>query len=167
MTPATTVDIADDKKKLTLTVPDAENDNVALTGIRLNVSGLDADAQVIATVSSAGAGGVNFGTGAGLTSSRHIATVKPGITIDVTHASQLYCSVTGASMPSLKVGEGFASAWESDPGGFGSTMVKLKILNVPSGVTFIWPGQKHDDAMPNPTATKDLRAADPDRAEDR
>ena len=30
--------------------------------------------------------------------------------------------------------EGFASAWESDPDGFGSTMVHFKILNVPSGV---------------------------------
>ena len=48
--------------------------------------------------------------------------------------------------PSLEVSEGFASAWESDPDGFGSTMVHLKILNVPSGVTFIWPGQKHNDA---------------------
>ena len=39
----------------------------------------------------------------------------------------------------------------------GNTQIKLKVLNVPSGVTFIWPGQDHDDAESNPTATKDLR----------
>ncbi len=106
--------INEDKKKLTLTVPDAENErsNIALRGIRLDVSGLDADAEVAVTVSSGGAGGINFGTGAGVSATRHIATVKPGITFDVSHASQLYCSTEGAGMPSLKVSEGFASAWE-------------------------------------------------------
>lgn len=158
--------IAEDKKKLTITTPAGLPVNVILSGIRLDVSGLDVDAPVMARVSSSGAGGVNFGGGAGLSAARHIATVKPGIIIDVTHANQLYCSVTGSSMPSLKVGEGFDSAWEWDPDGFGSTMVKLKILNVPSGVTFIWPGQEHADAvMSNPTRTKDLRAADPERDE--
>ena len=160
-----TAAIAEDKKKLTITAPTGSTAHVILSGIRLDVSGLDADARVMAMVSSSGAGGVNFGGGAGLSAARHIATVKPGIIIDVTHANQLYCS-TGSSMPSLKVGEGFDSAWEFDPDGFGSTMVKLKILNVPSGVTFIWPGQEHKDAATsNPTVTKDLRAADPDRPE--
>lgn len=168
--PSVGVAIADDKKKITLTIGESGrgNTNIALTGIRLDVSGLDADAVVAVSASSAGATGVNFGTGAGLTAARHIATVKPGITFDISHASQLYCSTTGGTNPSLKVSEGFASAWEADLDGtgIGSTMVTLKVLNVPSGVTFIWPGQKHDDAKGNPTAVKDLRAADPGREED-
>ena len=35
-------------------------------------------------------------------------------------------------------------------------MVHFKILNVPSGVTFIWPGQDHDDAEDDPEARKNL-----------
>ena len=89
-----------------------------------------------------------------MSAARHVATVKAGISFDITHASQLYCSDEGATQPSLEVSEGFASAWEA--GELGSTMVQLKVLNVPSGVTFIWPGQKHDDAESNPTAVKDL-----------
>ena len=162
----TTVAINDDKDTATVTV-DTNNsdDNIRLTGVRLNVSSLDVDAEVAASLSSAGAGGINFGSGAGVSAARHVATVKAGITFDITHASQLYCSGEGATQPSLKVGEGFASAWESSDD-FGSTNITLKVLNVPSGVTFIWPGQDHDDAMPAPTVMKDLRAADPNRAED-
>ena len=124
----------------------------------MDVSGLDVDAGVAASLSSAGAGGINFGSGAGVSAARHVATVKAGIKFDISHANQLYCSGEGATQPSLKVTEGFASAWEFDPDGFGSTMVHFKILNVPSGVTFIWPGQKHDDAESNPEARKNLIA---------
>ena len=163
----TTVAINDDKDTATITVNgNDETDHIRLSGVRLDVSGLDLDAQVVASLSSAGSGGINFGSGAGVSAAGLVATVKAGIKFDISHASQLYCSGEGASNPSLEVSEGFASAWESDPDGFGSTMVHLKILNVPSGVTFIWPGQKHNDAMGNPTAVKDLRAADPTRAED-
>jgi hypothetical protein len=154
----TTVAINDDKDTATVTVNVADNaENIRLMGVRLDVSGLDVDDGVAASLSSAGAGGINFGSGAGVSAARHVATVKEGISFDISHANQLYCSGEGASQPSLEVSEGFASAWESDPDGFGSTMVHFKILNVPSGVTFIWPGQKHDDAESNPTATKDLR----------
>ncbi|MXZ34668.1 MAG: hypothetical protein F4Z21_05285 [Acidobacteria bacterium] len=162
-----TAAISDDKKKLTLTSNQAGGSadiasNIAVSGLRLDVTGVDADAAVMVTASSAGTTGVDFGSGAGLTASRQVATVKTGITVAVTHASRLYCSDVGAGMPSVSVTEGFASAWEAegDTGSIGATNVKLKILNVPAGVTFVWPGQKHDDAGPNPTAVKDLRAAD-------
>ncbi len=36
-------------------------------------------------------------------------------------------------------------------------MIKLKVLNVPSGITFIWPGQDHEDAEDPPVVMKDLR----------
>ena len=45
-------------------------------------------------------------------------------------------------------------------------MVHFKILNVPSGVTFIWPGQKHDDAKPNPVDKADLKTTATDKADD-
>ena len=146
----TTVAINDDKDTATITVNAADNtDNIRLTGVRLNVSGLDVDAQVAASLSSAGAGGINFGSGAGVSAARHVATVKAGLSFAITHANQLYCSGEGATQPSLKVTEGFASAWES-AGDFGSTNIHFKILNIPAGVTFIWPGQDHDDAMGAP-----------------
>ena len=167
----TTLTASDDKKTLTLTVISGDStDNIAIRGLRVDVSGLDVDTAVVARVSSAGAGGIDFGTGAGLSANRHVATVKAGLTVDVSHASQLYCSDSGAGMPSLKVGEGFASAWEaaSDDNSIGATQVKLKILRVPSGITFIWPGQKHDDAMPTPIVKKDLKgdAATDDEGKD-
>ncbi len=155
----TTVAINDDKDTATVTVNVADNaENIRLMGVRLDVSGLNVDDGVAASLSSAGAGGINFGSGAGVSAARHVATVKAGISFDISHANQLYCSGEGASQPSLEVSEGFASAWESDPDGLGSTMVHFKILNVPSGVTFIWPGQKHDDAESNPEARKNLIA---------
>ena len=115
----------------------------------------------MASLSSAGAGGINFGSGAGVSAARHVGTVKAGLSFAITHANQLYCSGEGATQPSLKVSEGFASAWES-AGDFGSTNIHFKILNIPSGVTFIWPGQDHDDAMDAPEVRKNLREA-PDR----
>jgi hypothetical protein len=157
----TTVAFNDDKDTATITVDTNDNsDNIRLSGVRLDVSGLDVDDGVAASLSSAGAGGINFGSGAGVSAARHVATVKEGISFDISHANQLYCSGEGASQPSLEVSEGFASAWEADLDGtgLGSTMVHFKILNVPSGVTFIWPGQKHDDAESNPEARKNLIA---------
>ena len=53
--------------------------NIRLMGVRLDVSGLDVDAQVAASLSSAGAGGINFGSGAGVSAARHVGTVKAGI----------------------------------------------------------------------------------------
>ena len=90
-----------------------------------------------------------------MSAARHVATVKAGIKFNISHANQLYCSGEGATQPTLKVTEGFASAWEA-AGDFGSTMVHFKILNVPSGVTFIWPGQDHVDAEDDPEARKNL-----------
>ena len=93
-----------------------------------------------------------------MSAARHVATVKAGIKFDISHANQLYCSGEGATQPSLKVSEGFASAWEADldDTGMGSTMIHFKILNVPSGVTFIWPGQKHDDAESKPDSQEEI-----------
>ena len=165
---AVTAAIAEDKKKLTLTVtPGGANatDNIAMSGLRLDVSGLAVDAEVMAKISSAGTTGVDFGSGAGLSASRHAATVKAGITFSISHASRLYCSTPGRECRRSRSARASPAPGESNAIGTSSTHVKLKILNVPSGVTFIWPGQKHDDAMPNPTVTKDLRAADPNRAE--
>ena len=162
---ATVLAASDDKKKATLTVNDASS-NILLNGFRVDVSSLDADAAVTVMLSSADAGGVDFGDGAGLSASRQVATVKAGIAFKVTTGSRLYCSDSGEVMGMVKVTEGFNSAWEAEgatdaatPGsGMGATHIKFKINNVPSGVSFIWPGQDHDDAMGTPTITMDLDA---------
>lgn len=164
----TTAVLSEDKKKITLTVThDTDHaDNIALLGIRVDVSSLDVGAEVMVKASTASSGGTDFGTGAGLSATRLASTVKAGATFKVTTGSRLYCTDDGMTAAKIKVTEGFNSAWEADaavavsdtnvtPGsGIGGTHIKFKIQNVPSGVTFLWPGQK--DAKALPVTTLDL-----------
>ena len=112
----TTVVINDDKDTATVTVDETTNEamNIRLTGSDWTFRVWTSTLEVAASLSSAGSGGINFGSGAGVSAARHVATVKAGIKFDISHANQLYCSGEGATQPSLKVTEGFASAWESD-----------------------------------------------------
>ena len=159
----TTAVLSDDKKKITLTVTHEQDhsDNIALLGIRVDVSSLDVGAEVMVKASTASSGGTDFGTGAGLSATRLASTVKAGATFKVTTGSRLYCTDDGMTAAKIKVTEGFNNAWEynadgttASPTGMGSTNIKFKIQNVPSGVTFLWPGQK--DAKAIPVTTKDV-----------
>ena len=159
------VAVADDKKKITLTVATTYSNHILLDGVRLDVSSLDVGAEVVVRASTASSDSLSFGGGPGLSATRQVATVKAGITFKVTTGSRLYCTDDGMSAAKIKVTEGFNNAWEYDAdavtgdtpvAGIGSTHIKFKIQNVPSGVTFLWPGQK--DSKPIPVTTLDLNS---------
>ena len=145
--------IDDDNKnqKITLDISGATPANdqiITLTGVRVDVSGLDADA-VRATATSTGSSGdfIEEDAVAGEAASIKVSNVKDGLTVsEVTQVSVLTCDAanTGGRMPSIKVEEGFASAWETDALGAvdaeTSTHIRIVVANVPTGVTFRWPG---------------------------
>ena len=145
--------IDDDNKnqKITISVTTAptNDDVITLSGVRLDVSGLDAD-SVRATVKSTGTSGefAEEDTVAGESASIKVSNVKDGLVVSsVKQISVLTCdaSGTGGRMPEIKVEEGFASAWESpDSTATGiattGTQIRIVVANVPTGVTFRWPG---------------------------
>lgn len=161
---ATTAKLDDDKLKYTLTVDNTANgeSHIALKGTRLDVSSLDVGAEVVVMASTASSDNLDFGSGPGLSASRRVATVKAGIAFTVTTGSRFYCTDEGMTAAKIKVTEGFNSAWEAEGdvapaagatshtvgSGIGATHIKFKIQNVPSGVTFLWPGQKDGKAEP-------------------
>lgn len=154
---ATVGNIDDDNKnqKITLDISGATPGNdqiITLTGVRVDVSGLDADA-VRATATSTGSSGdfIEEDAVAGEAASIKVSNVKDGLAVtEVTQISVLTCDATGTGgrMPSIKVEEGFASAWETNALGDGDTttaanpdtQIRIVVANVPSGVTFRWPG---------------------------
>ena len=82
------------------------------------MSGLDADA-VRATATSTGSSGdfIEEDAVAGEAASIKVSNVKDGLAVTaVGQISVLTCDadVTGGRMPSIKVEEGFESAWETD-----------------------------------------------------
>lgn len=146
--------IDDDNKnqKITLTIAPgstlANDATIILSGVRVDVSGLDAD-EVRATVKSTGSSSdfVEEETVAGETASIKLSNVKDGLTVtEVGQVSVLTCDAKGTAtrMPSIKVEEGFASAWEHESlgaaGSETSTHIRIVVANVPAGVTFRWPG---------------------------
>ena len=151
--------IDDDNKnqKVTITVAGtaATGDLLTLTGVRADVSGLEAGDTIRAQVSSSGqSGGFVEETTGDSGGSIRVSTVKDGLNVTaVTQISQLICDRTQTEdrMPSIKVEEGFNDAWETDAAngldatGEGSpnndTHIRIIVANMPSGVTFRWPGQ--------------------------
>lgn len=156
---ATVGNIDDDNKnqKITLDISGATPANdqlITLTGVRVDVSALDSD-QVRATATSTGSSGdfIEEDAVAGEAASIKVSNVMDGLAVTaVGQISVLTCDadVTGGRMPSIKVEEGFASAWETDAlGGAGDatdsdTQIRIVVANVPSGVTFRWPGQGNE-----------------------
>ena len=133
------------------------------------MSGLEAD-SVRATVTSTGSSGdfVEEDAVAGEAASIKVSNVMDGLTVsEVSQISVLTCdaATTGGRMPSIKVEEGFASAWETDAlGGAGShnrhsdTQIRIVVANVPSGVTFRWPGQGNEGPDGTAGTADDLTA---------
>ena len=146
--------IDDDNKNqkitISVTTAPANDDVITLSGVRLDVSGLDADA-VRATVKSTGSSGdfVEEDAVAGESATIKVSNVKDGLTVSaVKQISVLTCDAdtTGGRMPEIKVEEGFESAWETDAFGTDTTDTQIRIVvaNVPTGVTFRWPGQGNE-----------------------
>ena len=153
---ATLVVANDDDKvgKVTIRVSMAPavlgGNTITVRGIRADVSGLEAGDTILATVSATGSGDgfsdVTETTGSSVTGV--VSTVKDGLTVTaVGQVSVLTCDdgVGTNRMPSITVEEGFNDAWETGATrGFEAatddTQIRIVVANVPSGVTFRWPG---------------------------
>lgn len=144
--------IDDDNKNqkvtLTITGTPANDGTIILSGIRVDVSGLEAD-SVRATVKSSGTSGdfIEEDAVAGEAASIKLSNVKDGLAVTaVKQISVLTCDAkgTGIREPEVTVEEGFASAWETGAigaaGSETSTHIRIVVANVPAGVTFDWPG---------------------------
>ena len=167
--------IDDDNKnqKITLDISGATPANdqlITLTGVRVDVSGLDAS-EVRATATSTGSSGdfLEEETVAGETASIKVSNIKDGLTVSaVKQISVLTCDATGTGgrMPEITVEEGFASAWETDAlGGAGDatdsdTNIRIVVANVPSGVTFRWPGSGNEGEDGTADTPDDLTEGD-------
>jgi hypothetical protein len=141
--------LSTDKTKLTIMWgadqnPAAADDMITLDGIRVDVSGEDAGDDITVSISVAGSGdSVDVGGGETSRVSTVVSAVKAGLTVpEVVSKMLLTCDGTAQS-PSIKVAEGFGSAWEVVGTGSSysgeATNVFIQVLNVPSGVEFKWP----------------------------
>ena len=155
--------IDDDNKnqKITITVvgTPAAGDTITLDGVRADVSGLDDGAAIMATIASTGAADEFVFETANDSYTRQVSTVDDGINVtDVGQVSVLTCDAAGTSVrkPSIKVEEGFASAWETDGIGDTDTQIRIVVANVPAGVTFTWPGQGNEGEDGTVGTTDDL-----------
>ena len=137
---------------------------IRLSGVRADVSGLDADlaaeVTVLATISTSAPTGlipidqVEKGSVAA-----SVATVMAGLVVKIDAASRLICNldathdadgdpdttadnetpVGGVAM--ITVSEGFDDAWEDNTGvtGISSTVITIATINLPDGVELRWP----------------------------
>ena len=117
--------------------------SITIDGVRVDVSGKSG--EITATLSgSTGTsdGSQDIGGGSKASASTVVSTVAAGLSVPtVTEAALLTCSTDSAS-PSIKVAEGFGSAWEHVGSGAYAgegTSVYVHINNAPAGVTFKWP----------------------------
>ena len=171
---AAIANIDDDNKnqkiRITITTALAADEFLTLEGVRVDLAGTEAD-SVRATVTSTGSSGdfVEEDAVAGEAASIKLSNVMDGLTVsEVGQISVLTCdaATTGGRMPSIKVEEGFASAWETNALGDGDpttaanpdTQIRIVVANVPSGVTFRWPGQGNEGADGTAGTGDDLTA---------
>ncbi len=129
--------------------------SITVSNVRADVSALDADDTVSATVTSSAGDFTPIG-GGGDSATGVVSTVKAGLVVEVARSSKLVCvDADEETDPKITVKEGFEGAWVEDvtigSTTESSTRIRIQVSGVPSGVTFIWPGQDHDDAKPEPT----------------
>ena len=169
---AASVTIANDDKtkvgKISFNLTGTHGGTITISNVRADVSGLADGAEVMATVSAkARAGDSPFtpigGTPTGSTATFKVSDVEDGLNVTaVGQVSVLNCDkgITAGRMPSLTVEEGFATAWETNAAGFdddadgvidNSTHIRIVVANVPTGVSFRWPGDNRPTWNPDST----------------
>jgi hypothetical protein len=151
-----------DVGKVTITIT-THGDTLTLSGIRADVSGLEAGDRIMATISATGSGDgfSDIGETSGASISGLVSTVADGITVTaVGQISVLTCDAdtTSGRMPSIKVEEGFNAAWETGGIGDTDTQIRVVVANVPTGVTFRWPGQGNEGEDGTAGTSDDLTA---------
>ena len=133
---------------------------VVLRGVRADVSRLSFGNRIVASINSSTAptGFVPIGQERTESLGGRVSIVKDGINVAIGQASRLLCNIGTITddigtpetdddvevpiggVPSITVSEGFATAWEDgDQTGIGSTMITIKVNNIPDGVTLRWP----------------------------
>lgn len=146
----------------------AAGSSITLEGILVDVSGLEDGDTIMAKIAATGTGD-NFNditSAAGTSVTAMVSTVKDGLNVTaVGQVSVLNCDkgVGSGRMPSITVEEGFNDAWQTDAAAFAadgadgaisnSTHIRVVVANVPTGVTFRWPGDNR--ATWNPASTTD------------
>ena len=141
---------------------------VVVRRVRADVSGLSAGDTIVASINSATAptGFVPIGQERTESVGGTVSTVTGGLAVKVGQASRLLCNIGDliidagtdlvspdddittpiGGVPSITVSEAFPTAWEHTgvaPGAgntdVGQTMITIKMLNLPTGVTLRWP----------------------------
>ncbi len=140
-----------DKTKITikwgLTVANgigATDDVITLDGVRVDVSSKKAGDEIMGTISVVGSGdSVDAGGGENSRISTMVSAVKAGLTVPTVTSEMLLTCDSAAKKPTIKVAEGFGSAWEDVGTGSAysgeATNVFIQVQNAPAGVTFKWP----------------------------
>ena len=133
---------------------------VVLRGVRADVSRLSFGNRIVASINSSTAptGFVPIGQERTESLGGRVSIVKDGINVAIGQASRLLCNIGTITddmgtpetdddvevpiggVPSITVSEDFPTAWEDgDQTGIGSTMITIKVNNIPEGVTLRWP----------------------------
>lgn len=142
--------LSSDKKKLMImwgsAVTPAVDTEIMLDGIRVDVSSKDPGDEIKASITATGSGGaVDIGGGTTGSASTVVSTARVGLTVPTVTSEMLLTCNSTAAKPSIKVQEGFGSAFEDIGSGNRisyvgeSTQVFIQVQNVPAGVTFKWP----------------------------
>ncbi len=154
--------------KIKFTVSSPGSGIITISNVRVDVSALADGAEVMATVNSAAPDSDdNFddisSAPSGATATFKVSDVMDGLNVTaVGQVSVLNCDkgVTTGRMPSITVEEGFATAWETNAGAFiadaegavsNSTHIRIVVANVPTGVSFRWPGDNRPKWNPAST----------------
>ena len=132
----------------------SEGNTILVSGARVDVSGLDAGDEVVATISSSAPTAlIPVGQSARKSIGAVVATVKAGLEVGISKASRLICNLEAThdadndpatdetpvgGVPAITVTEGFASAWEEVLGG---TRITIETNNLPAGVRLRWPAE--------------------------
>ena len=136
----------------------SDGNTILVSGARVDVSGLDAGDEIIATISSSAPTGlIPVGQARRQSVSAAVAEVKAGLAVEITQAGRLLCNLDATEdlndpptpgdpsddtpvggVPAIGLTEGFASAWEEVLGG---TRITIETNNLPAGVTLRWPAE--------------------------
>ena len=171
----------DDKDTITIeTTGDPSGAGLAITlsGVRVDVSSLDVDDNVIATIStSAPSGLIPVGQSRRGSVATEVGVVAAGLAVKIDAASRLICNLDATfdhdgdgtetnptpelpvgGIPMITVSEGFDDAWETALGG---TTITIATLNLPAGVELRWPTTVEFDDPDNAGTTWATLTLDP------
>lgn len=131
---------------------------ITIDNVLVDVSGLADGATVMATISATASDGGTFtpidAPAQTTTVTFKVSDVKDGLNVSaVGQVSVLNCDkgIGASRLPSITVEEGFVDAWETNALAFdadagtpvavsNTTNIRVVVANVPTGVTFRWPG---------------------------